>query len=488
MTLEPCIPPRPPGADSRLLDAVRRWARERPDAEAVRELGPGGRACTYGELRGLIEAEARRFAARVPPGGVLIAVLPPGVSFVVSLVASLAAGVRFLPMHVQVAGPEAKAIADRSGAAASIVAPGAAAEHALAPLALDRMTGRPPAEPRAVGAVVLGSSGTTGMPKLALRDGGSLDADADGVASGLGLTAADRVVFATPLSHSYGIDVLSGVLAAGAAIEVMERFDAEALACRLESGATVLPGVPFAFEALARRPRTLPCSLRLAVSAGGILPPRVRREFSAAWGVDVGQLYGSTELGAVSVDTPGSDGFEPSSIGRPLPGVSMRVVDPQDAARPLPSLVEGQLAVRAPSMLSEYLDAELPLADGHFLTGDLARMDDRGRVWITGRLNLLVDIGAYKVNPLEVEAMLGRHPAVAECVVVPTRASETVQRLTALVVPRGPGTTGEDLRRFLRANLSSVKVPRMVRLVDRLPRTPSGKVDRAAAARSLPCD
>jgi acyl-coenzyme A synthetase/AMP-(fatty) acid ligase len=206
----------------------------------------------------------------------------------------------------------------------------------------------------------------------------------------------------------------------------------------------------------------------------------VRGTFVDAWGVQVGQLYGATELGTVSMDVPGRDGFDAASVGRPLAGVSMRVVDPEDPGRARAAGEEGQLAIRAASMLSGYLDDEMRLVDGHLLTGDLAKIDDAGRAWITGRLNLLIDVGAYKVNPLEVEGVMCEHPNVAECVVVSLSASETVQRLRAVVVLRDPcqPVESEELRRFLRERLSPIKVPRVVEVVSALPKAPTGKVLR----------
>jgi acyl-coenzyme A synthetase/AMP-(fatty) acid ligase len=479
-------PALPTNAGSKLVEAILRHARQRPDAEAVGEADGAERRCTYGELAGLAAAKAACLRARVEPGGVVLALMPGGVDLIAWFCGAMAAGVRLLPLHAQIAGPEALEVARRAGAKAAVVGPEMRAGPALAgleqlpigvsgeaALELTLPTGR-------AGAVVLGSSGTTGLPKLAVRESASLDADAAGVIGGMGLTAADRVVFATPLGHSYGVDVLVAVLTAGATLRVLTQSDAEVLARELERGATVLPGVPFVFEALARRERRGEVPLRLALSAGSPLPARVRAAFAAAWGVEVGQLYGATELGTVAIDAPGSAGFDASSVGRPLPGVSMRVVDAADATRTLGPGEEGQLVVRAPSMLSEYSDGEVPLVDGHFLTGDLAVMDRAGRVHITGRLKMLIDVGAYKVNPLEVEAVLGSHPGVAECVVVPIAASESVQRLRAVVVlvQREAQPTARELRHFLQERLSAIKVPRVVEFAMELPKSPTGKVLR----------
>lgn len=162
----------------------------------------------------------------------------------------------------------------------------------------------------------------------------------------------------------------------------------------------------------------------------------------------------------------------------------MRIVDIDDPDRTLGTDTEGQLAVRSPSMLSEYLDEDLPLVDGHFLTGDLARIDAEGRVWISGRLRLLIDVGAFKVNPLEVEQVLSTHPDVGECVVVPLSASETVQRLRAVVVLKDERRSASpaQLRQYLRERLSPIKVPRIVDVVASLPKSATGKILRSQVA------
>lgn len=475
---------------SALLDAVARHASERPEAQAVGEVDGAKRACTYGELAELVRERARVLSERVTPGEVVIAVLPAGVDVVAWLCAAIAADVRLMLMHPQIAGPEALAAAARARAVAAVVAPGMAVGAALEHLSLHRRervarSRNGQASSGGGGGVVLGSSGTVGLPKLALRESASLDADAANVIGGMGLVANDRVVFATPLSHSYGVDVMVGALTAGATLRVLSQFDAEALTRELSGGRgqAVLPGVPFIFEALARHTPLLKGGVRLALSAGSPLPERVRREFFSAWGVEVGQLYGATELGTVTMDVPGCEGFDPASVGRPLPGVSVRVVDIDDPRRTVGVGEEGQLAVRAASMLSGYLDGDVPMVDGHLLTGDLARIGPDGRVRITGRLKLLIDVGAYKVNPLEVEAVLATHPVVKECVVVPVAASETVQRLRAVVVARDgvAPPASEELRRFLRERLSPIKVPRVVEIVASLPKTPTGKVIRDRA-------
>jgi acyl-coenzyme A synthetase/AMP-(fatty) acid ligase len=201
------------------------------------------------------------------------------------------------------------------------------------------------------------------------------------------------------------------------------------------------------------------------------------------WGIDIGNLYGATELGTVAIHVPAPGGGAPSSpgfVGRPIGPAHFIIVDPADCTKQLPAGHEGHLAVRAPSMLSCYLGEAMPVTDGHFLTGDLARLDEAGALTITGRIKHLIDLGSCKVNPLEIEAAILSHPGVAECAVIPIAASSTLCRLHALIVAR-PGTdspTPEALRQFLRPRLAAAKIPRAFRLVQSLPKSPTGKLLR----------
>src|SRR5205085_7314228 len=135
--------------------------------------------------------------------------------------------------------------------------------------------------------------------------------------------------------------------------------------------------------------------------AGGPLPGAVHEAFGRRFRVRLSQLYGATEIGSVTYADPTREGFDPSSVGRPMRGVSVRILDAAEPRvdRPLPAGAEGHVAVRAASMLSAYVgDDASPTADGYFLTGDLGRLDAHGNLTVTGRTKLLIDVGGRKVN------------------------------------------------------------------------------------------
>lgn len=483
--------PAAPAAYPALLGALALHARSRPDAIAAAAIGPGGDpidALSYCTLAARSASLATTLASTAAPGDTIILIAPSTPAFVAWFCAAITAGVRLFPVHPQSTRAELASLAQRSSARA-IIAPTdllAAADLGVPRLPFELALAAEPAPALTTpdcpaGAIILLSSGTTGLPKLVLREGPALDADAANVAAAAALTPADRVLAAMPLCHSYGVDILLATIAAGASLHTLAAFDAPALADHLARHATVFPGVPFAFEALSRlAPATPPRQFRLAFSAGAPLPLRVRDAFRAAWGRDVGQLYGATELGSVTLGDPADASFDPASVGLPMHGVSIRILDPADPARQLPRGDEGHIAVAAPSMLTGHLDADTPLADGHLLTGDLGRIDAAGRLFITGRLKLLIDVGGLKVNPLEVEAVLAAHPAVAECIVVPLPLSDTVTRLRAVYTPRTTASppTEADLRAFLKERLSTHKIPRLFEPVPALPRSASGKVLR----------
>jgi acyl-CoA synthetase (AMP-forming)/AMP-acid ligase II len=347
------------------------------------------------------------------------------------------------------------------------------------------------------GALLLQSSGSTGRPKIVRRSAEALDAVGENCRRTLRMGPGDRMLVAIPASHSYGIDhaMLAAPLAA-AAVELHERFDPETVARRLaDESVTLMPGVPSIYEALAASedgagaaPRRN-SSLRHAYSAGGPLPESVWNAFRERFGVPIGQIYGSTEFASVTFNDPGVAPFDPSSVGRPMAGVDLRILDVEtpDVHQPLETGRVGQVAVRAPSMSDGYVnDAEPPTREGYFLSGDLGCLDEHGRLHIQGRLKLLIDVGGRKIDPLEIEAVLAEHPEVGEAVVVPIGATATVNRLKAVVTPaqqeaqqeRSPDP--EALRRWVRQRLSRHKVPRIFEVRADLPRTSLGKIRRDA--------
>jgi acyl-CoA synthetase (AMP-forming)/AMP-acid ligase II len=447
----------------KLLDQLRRHATDAPDRIAVREIA-SGRQLTYAQLHD----SATRFAAtlqqRLPVGAMVILRGPNRCDYHIAFFAALYGGIVIFPVSPEINPRELAALAEKSEAAAVI-------DEKLNIRLLDADT---PIDTHDRDGLLLQSSGTTGLPKIVHRDAQSLDAVAGQMADACDMRANDRVLSCVPLCHSYGLE--HGLLAplfAGATVHLADGFDLATVRSALaHEKITHFPAVPSVYEMLAnvagdgaRFP-----SLRIAYSAGGPLPITLHEKLAQHRSLRVAQLYGATEIGSVTF-TPATDPhFAAPSVGRAMNGVELRIDD------------DGQLLVRAKSMMSGYIGDSSPLTDENFFpTGDLARIDDeQGNLFITGRLKLLIDVGGLKVNPLEVEQTIEAHPAVSACVVVPMRLSETVFRLKAVVTSVDPAQppSVDELRRFTRDRLTIHKVPRVFELRQTLPRSATGKILR----------
>ena len=507
-----------------LIRRLREHARIRPHAEALRQVDPtggGDRVLTYVELCTAVDMLASRIRRELPPDPVILICYPNQLECVVAFYAGLSAGATVFPVHPQSSDVELLEAAGRSRAAAIMGTDRASKLLQTAGLnvvecsTLDtRAAGCSPlreasrVSPRDsttaidlqrsdTARLLLQSSGTTGTPKIVERSGPSLNAVARNIVGSIDLSPDDRLLALIPLCHSYGVE--HGMLApifAGCCVHLCQKLDADTILNQLSHGGiTVFPGVPSMFEMLAQlggNTHPLP-SLRCAYSAGSILPRKVFEAFRQRFGVNIGQVFGMTEIGTVTFNDPRTEQHDPLSVGVPMEGVRVRVVDPY-APRldvPLPPGEEGEVAISAPSMLTGYLgngelasNSEGPetMRDGYFFTGDLGRLDERGRLTITGRLKLIVDIGGLKVNLLEVEEALRAHPKVKDCAVIAVPVSETVSRLKAVIVRRDAGAdlSFNELRRHLRARLSAHKIPRLFEIRDSLPRSATGKILRHA--------
>jgi len=490
-------PPASPHPD--VLAALARHASERPHAVAVRERrGDSDRDTTW---QGLYRAAARLRSLLLPPpgadaatGAVMIASANSS-GLLAALLGGLWAGRPVLPVPPELPPPERASLVRRAGVTTVMGSPSAfdglpdAVTETLRLEEAARGAGPdsgepPPPERSGRGAILLGSSGTTGMPKIVRREGPALAAVGENCRRAIGITGSDRMLLAIPLYHSYGIDLgLLTAMIAGCEIELHDRFDPARVRDSLaQRGISVLPAVPLMLDALARTGGGPAPSLRRVFSAGSPLPRRIALAFRDAYGVAVGQIYGATEFGSVAFNDPELPGYEPEQVGRPLDGVEVRILDGESPRldRPLPIGSEGQVAVASPSLLSGYVDSDDPPAEGGFvLTGDIGRLDERGVLSLTGRSKLLIDIGALKVNPLEIEAVLVQHPLVSEAIVVPLPYSETASRLKAVVVPEpGASLDAAALRAFAREHLIHYKVPRHFEIASDVPRSPTGKILR----------
>jgi acyl-CoA synthetase (AMP-forming)/AMP-acid ligase II len=477
---------------SKLLQQLARHARTAGTRLAYREVAEHPRELTYAALDDAAHAFAASLSQRIAPGAAVMLCLPNVIEFPVAFLGTLAAGCDAFPVSPELTDAELTSLAAEAGAAAVIGQDRACNRLAASAIAvrtaevLSPAAAAPPTgPPTAAGDLLLASSGTTGRPKIVRRTAASLDAVSANMVAGVGFTESDVVLSAVPLCHSYGLE--HGLLAplwAGAGVRLRAGFDIAAVLHELaHSAVSIFPSVPAVYDMMSRTadPYSFP-SLRKAYAAGAPLPAPVADAFESRFGVRLSQLYGMTEVGSVAYADPDAPNFDRAGVGRPFDGVDVRIVDP-DTRAPLPTGNPGELLIRATSMFRGYVGEPTPATvdGGFFPTGDLGKLDDAGNLTITGRLKLLVEVGGHKVNLTEVEAALLKHPAVAEAVVVAMRVNQTVSRLRAVITARAADRppVPEELRAFLRERLPGYKIPRVIDVVDRLPRSPAGKILRS---------
>ena len=399
--------------------------------------------------------------------------LPNSWSFVVALLAALKSGAIAAPLNPLLTAEE------RSTILADLVPALVIAEADC--------TGAPAQSRRAVcsPALILYTSGSTGRPKGALLSHDALSfANQSWAGPVMRLSSRDVVLGVLPYAHSFGINgALLAPLLAGATVVLLERFSPDAVLETIEQHqVTVFPGVATMFRRLldaAGFARERLASLRLAVSGAAPCPGELAQEWREKTGIRILRGYGSTEIFR-PISYLADDPTEiPEAIGRAVPGVTLRVVN--EAEQALPSGEAGELLIKSPAVMDGYLGApeETPvvLRDGWFRTGDLARIDPHGFVTIVGRKKELILRGGYSVSPGEVEATLLAHPAVAEAAVVGQPHPELGEDIAAFVMLHPHAHAGPDeLIAHCAKSLAAFKCPRLVRVVETLPRSATGKI------------
>ncbi|WFE93459.1 type I polyketide synthase [Micromonospora sp. WMMD987] len=335
------------------------------------------------------------------------------------------------------------------------------------------------------------TSGTTGRPKGVLStQRNCLWSVASCYVPIPGLTDRDRVLWPLPLFHSLShIACVLSVTVVGATARIMDGSSApDVLRMLRQQESTFLAGVPTTYQHLVTAARqhgfTAP-SLRIGLAGGAVLGAGLRREFEETFGVPLVDAYGSTETcGAITINPPDGRRVD-GSCGLPVPGVGVRVVDP-DTGLDLPAGAEGEVWVQGPNVMVGYHDSPEATAealrDGWFRTGDLARRDDDGYFTICGRRKELIIRGGENIHPTEVEAVLRTVPGIADVAVAGVPHDTLGEVPVAYVIPDGTGFDVQALLARCREQLSAYKVPAEVREVIRIPRTASGKVQRRLLA------
>ena len=485
---------------------LRRTAGRLPDAPALRWQD---RTVTWAELAARVAGGAAGLRADgVGPGDRVAVVLGNVPAFAEAWYAVLSAGAVAVPVAPVLAPDELRHVLADAGAVAAVVAPEVAAaleglRGELPDLALLVVAGRggpehlptwqqlrdggdAPVEPTHglddLAALVY-TSGTTGRPRGAMLSHRNLVVNQDQSLAGRHrVVEGDVVLGVLPLFHVYGLNVVLGpAVAVGACVVLQERFDPEATATLVaDEGVTVLPGAPPMYVAWSQAPPgDRLAGVRVCVSGAAPLPPRVAALFEQATGHVVREGYGLTEAGpSVTSSALGQD-VRPGSVGLPLPGVELRLVE---RGRDVEPGDPGEVWVRGENVFGGYWnDPEGTAAaltdDGWLRTGDVGVRDDDGWLRLVDRRTDLVLVSGFNVYPREVERVLREHPAVLDAAVVGVPNPLTGAAVLAHVV-RAPGTdpTEDELVAHCAVRLARYKCPSSVRVLDELPRTVTGKV------------
>ncbi len=331
--------------------------------------------------------------------------------------------------------------------------------------------------------VLMYTSGTTGRPKGALLPHRKTVFNTLNAEIFFGLGEQDVVVVPVPLFHSYGLKILSvPSLFAGATVVLVERFDPVTIQdCVAHHAASIHGGVPVMYRRMVQaglRPEAL-ASLRFAFSAGAPCDVATIRAFNAA-GVALKQGYGQTETSLLCCLDAADCVRKAGSVGRPVRHGEIRIADAQ--GREVARGERGEVVVRGPIVMLGYwrrpVDTRAARLDGWHRTGDLGTMDPEGFVTLVGRLVDLYISGGENVYPAEVERVLEEHPSVAEAAVVGRPDPEWGETGHAYVVPAVADFDPEGLARYAATRLARYKLPRHIVVVDELPRTPAGKVQK----------
>jgi long-chain acyl-CoA synthetase len=336
-------------------------------------------------------------------------------------------------------------------------------------------------------AVCLYTSGTTGRPKGALLTHHNITWDADAATKVLRLSEQDRFLCVLPMFHSFAQTVFVVLpLLVGASVVILERFTPQAVWQALaENDITVFGGVPVMYAGLLQVPPSQRPRLRaapLCISGAAALPPTLFAKVEQELGPLI-EGDGPTECGPVTSVNPPAGPRKPGSVGLPLPGVEIRVVD--EAEVPAPTGEVGEITVRGPNVMLGYHNRSEETAEamrgGWFHTGDMGRFDEDGYLYIVGRKKEMLNVGGLKVYPREVELVLGEHPGVAEAVVVGVSDRARGEMPMAYVAPSpGAAVTEKELIAYCRQRLADFKVPRRIVFRESLPRSATGKVLREA--------
>jgi long-chain acyl-CoA synthetase len=346
-----------------------------------------------------------------------------------------------------------------------------------------------PIDPTEDIALIQYTGGTTGTPKGAMLTHQNLSANARQVDSiDPDPTAPDRIMAVLPLFHVFANTcVLNRTVKRGGEMVLLPRFDAgQTLAGIQRTRATALPGVPTMYQALLDHPKigeTDLSSLRVCISGGAPMPSEVKKRFQGKTGARLVEGYGLTESSGVVSTNPYEGLDKNGTIGQPLPGTTVTLVDKEDPARPAPPGQPGEIVIAGPQVMKGYwnkpeADAEVFVAAG-LRTGDVGTIDEDGYIRIVDRLKDMIAVSGFKVFPSQIESILYQHEAVREALVIGIPDARTGERPKAFVTLHPGAEIGsEALMEWLNQGVGKSERVVAVEIRDSLPKTMIGKLSR----------
>ncbi|GAB4153243.1 MAG: malonyl-CoA synthase [Sphingomonadales bacterium] len=469
-------------------------------------IGPDGAALSAADLDRLANQYAHALAdLGAEPGQRVALKVEKSIPALAVYLACLKLGAIFLPMNPAYTVAETRYILDDAEPCLLIADP---ADETAAPcpvLTMDAAGAGPLAEAAAAKpdrfaaalvtpdtvATILYTSGTTGRPKGAMLSHHNLASNARTLAQAWHFSAADVLLHALPIFHAHGLFVAVNVaLTVGCPMIFLPRFDVAEILRHLPQ-ASAFMGVPTYYGRLLAEPsfnRQATAHMRLFVSGSAPLLPEAFAAFAARTGHRILERYGMTETSMIC-SNPYDGPRLPGSVGPALPGIAVRVAS-EDGVVLSPGEI-GVLEVKGPNVLQGYwrkpeASRDSFRADGWFMTGDLARIDDAGYVHLIGRAKDLIISGGLNVYPLEIEDALNALPEVAESAVIGLPHRDFGEAVTAIVVPAAGHAVDESaMQQKLQAQLAGFKRPKRILSLDALPRNTMGKVEKAKLRRDF---
>ncbi len=448
----------------------------------------------------------------IEPGDRVGLMLPNTPAFAVAFYGILRRGAVAVPINPLLKDREIAFYLNNTGAKALFATPTFAEEAAAGAASsgtrcwltdddsLARMTADLPEQPSPVEradtdtAVILHTSGTTGRPKGAELTHGGLDRNLEIATRTLfEISPNDVVMGCLPLFHVFGMTCgLNAAVAVGALLTLIPRFDAhKALDVIARDRVTVFEGVPTMYSALLGAAQDVEPdaveSLRVCASGGASLPVQVLKDFEKTFNATILEGYGLSETSPIACFNHPDRDRKPGSIGHPVEGVEMRVVDTNGDL--VPQGAAGEIQIRGHNVMKGYWNlpeatSSAISADGWFATGDIGRVDADGHYYIVDRKKDLIIRGGFNVYPREIEEVLYEHPDVTEAAVVGIPHDSLGEEIGAAVALRdGARTSPDQICDFVRERVAAYKYPRHIWVLDELPKGPTGKLLRREIAR-----